>query len=183
MEITPFKGEAQWSADRQIVLEAINDWINNDATDVDDISPLYAALEDPGNPDTLLPAYSFDWLHLSNAGYDAVAAVVYANAVYTGVAPGISTITGGDSTQTAAAFSLNGDEGQNVISHINFVNTGAAIILENVALDHVILTGDWYFGDNCTIGAGVQGGLPYNTSAFGLVDTAPVENLRRRIQG
>ena len=82
--ITPFKTSAWWTADRQAVVEAVNTWILNTAINVDYKIDLYAALEDPSVPDTLLPAYaSADWLHPSTAGYIAFADAIYAGSVFT----------------------------------------------------------------------------------------------------
>ena len=82
--ITPFKTSAWWTADRQAVVEAVNAWILNTAIDVDYKIDLYAALEDPSVPDTLLPAYaSADWLHPSTAGYIAMADAIYVGATFT----------------------------------------------------------------------------------------------------
>jgi len=84
--IEPFKGNTYglWTAPRQAVLDAVNTWISTTATGVDYIIDAYALLEDPGTPDTLLPAYaSSDYLHLSTAGYTALADTIYAAATWT----------------------------------------------------------------------------------------------------
>lgn len=77
IKISPFKTNADWSAPRQAVLDAVNAWISSSATGVDFIADAFTLLEDPSAPDTLLPAYdSGDHLHLSTAGYNAVGDLV-----------------------------------------------------------------------------------------------------------
>lgn len=82
--ILPFKTSAVWTAPRQAVVDAVNAWILNTATDVDYRIDAYTALEDPGVPDTLLPAYADSgWLHLSAAGYVALGTAIHAGATWT----------------------------------------------------------------------------------------------------
>jgi len=69
--ITPFKGHALWTEQRQIDLEAHNQWIHTtyDANPSVAVVDMYDALEDPSNPQYLLPAYdSGDTIHPSMAG-------------------------------------------------------------------------------------------------------------------
>jgi len=68
--LLPFKNYAPWNAAMQVKLDAINVWImgyaNSTANKTLDLYPL---MEDPGNPDCLLPAYdSGDGLHPNVAG-------------------------------------------------------------------------------------------------------------------
>lgn len=85
-EILPFGGSAVWSAPKQAVLDAVNAWIASTAIHVDYIAHTYAALEDPGNPDNLLPAYDGgDHIHLTTAGAQALSATIYSATTWTPV--------------------------------------------------------------------------------------------------
>ena len=76
--ITPFKTSTSWTEARQVVLEDVNNWILNMASDVDYRIDAYSALEDPTNPDTLLASYALaDYLHLTPTGYIALANSIY----------------------------------------------------------------------------------------------------------
>lgn len=82
--ITPFKGNANWTAGKQTVLDTVNAWILGTATGVDYTVDLYSTLEDPGTADTLLPAYAYaDNLHLSDAGYTLVGDTIAAGVTWT----------------------------------------------------------------------------------------------------
>ncbi|MFA6296560.1 MAG: GDSL-type esterase/lipase family protein [Patescibacteria group bacterium] len=77
-KITPWKGHSEWYEAAQIKTDQINDWIQNSATDVDIVAETYTALEDPSDPDKLLPIYdNGDHLHPSAAGYAAIANTIY----------------------------------------------------------------------------------------------------------
>jgi lysophospholipase L1-like esterase len=76
--ITPFKGSTSWTVARQAEADTINAWILNTASDVDYRINAYAALEDPDNPDALLPAYAkSDLLHLVPTGDLALESAIY----------------------------------------------------------------------------------------------------------
>lgn len=80
---TPFKNYASWDAGRQAVLDEVNAWILNTATNVDYRVDAYTALEDGGAPDALLAAYdSGDHLHPSAAGYAALGTAIYNGATW-----------------------------------------------------------------------------------------------------
>jgi lysophospholipase L1-like esterase len=84
--ITPFKTHGAWTAGRQTVVDTVNTWILNTATNVNVTVDAYSLLEDPGAGDTLLATYdSGDHLHLSTAGYQAVADLVYSEGIWTPV--------------------------------------------------------------------------------------------------
>ncbi len=96
--ITPFKGFASWSAGRQTVLDTVNTWIMNTATNVEYRVDAYTVLEDPGVADTLLAAYdSGDHLHLSTAGYQLLGTTVYGGATWTPKATDVATKFSGTS--------------------------------------------------------------------------------------
>ena len=83
INITPFKGDGTWTADRQVVLETVNTWIGATAANVEYVVDMYALLEDPGEADTLLAAYdSGDHIHLSTAGYNLVASTLYSQVTW-----------------------------------------------------------------------------------------------------
>lgn len=81
--ITPFKTHASWTSDRQTVVDTVNTWILNTASDVDYAIDGYDALEE-GTTDTLAAAYdNGDHLHLSTAGYAALGTAIYGAATWT----------------------------------------------------------------------------------------------------
>jgi lysophospholipase L1-like esterase len=76
--ITPQNDQSE---DNKLKILAINSWIQYTAINVDYVADAYTAVDDPGNPGNILPAYdSGDHVHLSDAGYAVVAATIY-NAV------------------------------------------------------------------------------------------------------
>lgn len=82
--ITPWKNHALWTAGKQTYTDNVNTWIMNTATNVDYRIDAYSVLEDPDNLDALLPAYdSTDHLHLSVAGYTALANTIYSGTTWT----------------------------------------------------------------------------------------------------
>lgn len=84
VNMSPFKGTAEWSAGRQAVLDGVNAWIAATAINVDYVIDVYSVLEDPGVPDTLLAAYDDGGhLHLTIAGYYAVGRAVYSGTTWT----------------------------------------------------------------------------------------------------
>jgi len=54
---------------------AVNRWIRTSGA-FDGVVDIDAAVRDPANPTKLLPAYDFDGIHLTDAGYEAVANAV-----------------------------------------------------------------------------------------------------------
>ena len=78
VNISPFKTSASWTSGRQTVLDAVNTWIANTATDIDHVIDVYSILEDPGAADTLLATYDYgDHVHLTTDGYNEVAAAIF----------------------------------------------------------------------------------------------------------
>ena len=55
--------------------QAVNRWIRTGGS-FDGVIDFDAAVRDPANPARLLPAYDFDGIHLTDAGYGAMADVV-----------------------------------------------------------------------------------------------------------
>ena len=53
----------------------MNRWIRTSGA-FDGIVDIDAAVRDPANPTKLLPAYDFDGIHLTDAGYEAIANAV-----------------------------------------------------------------------------------------------------------
>ena len=81
VNITPFYGTAWADAPRLVKQANENAWQLNTSSNVSYRVDAYSALVDPATPYTLLPAYdSGDHLHLSTAGYAALATNIY-NAV------------------------------------------------------------------------------------------------------
>jgi lysophospholipase L1-like esterase len=82
ISLYPCKGSVSYDANVQANIDLINAWIADSvtgATDVDFRIDAYTVLEDPANPDTLLPAYDDGGhLHLSQDGYIAVADAIIA---------------------------------------------------------------------------------------------------------
>ena len=76
--ITPFGSSTVpgvVSADNEAKRQAINKWIRTSGA-FDGIVDFDAAVRDPSNPTQLLPIYSFDGIHLTDAGYEAMANAV-----------------------------------------------------------------------------------------------------------
>jgi hypothetical protein len=83
ISLSPWKGCGYWSASKQVLSDSLHDWIMNTATNIDYRIEVYSLLEDPNNPDAMLPAYTGDHLHFNSTGgvvigqamYDAVFAM------------------------------------------------------------------------------------------------------------
>jgi len=79
--LTPFKGSevpypAYWSAAKESTRQAVNQWIRTSGA-FDAVVDFDAAVRDPANPQSLLPAFdSGDHLHPNDAGYAAMANAV-----------------------------------------------------------------------------------------------------------
>ena len=74
--ITPFGGSGYYSADHETARQTINEWIRTTAVNsgvYDACIDFDAAVRDPSNPVNLLPAYNSDNLHITPAGYAAMA--------------------------------------------------------------------------------------------------------------
>ncbi|MDR6535774.1 SGNH/GDSL hydrolase family protein [Variovorax soli] len=70
--ITPFKGAAYWSEEKELRRQALNRWIRG-RQDVDAVVDFDQALRDPGDPAAMDPRYdSGDHLHPGPAGYAAM---------------------------------------------------------------------------------------------------------------
>lgn len=77
--ITPFGGSGYYSVDHETARQSINEWIRTTAVTsgvYDACIDFDAAVRDPANPVNLLPAYNSDNLHITPAGYEAMAAAV-----------------------------------------------------------------------------------------------------------
>ena len=77
--ITPFGGSGYYSADHETARQSINQWIRTTAVTsgvYDACIDFDAAVRDPANPVNLLPAYNADNLHITPAGYSAMADAV-----------------------------------------------------------------------------------------------------------
>ncbi|MDW7980304.1 MAG: SGNH/GDSL hydrolase family protein [Verrucomicrobiales bacterium] len=71
--ITPFGGNNYYTAAREAARQSVNTWIRTN-TVYDSVIDFDAVVRDPANPERLLPAYDTgDHLHLSPAGYKAMA--------------------------------------------------------------------------------------------------------------
>ncbi|GAB3685297.1 SGNH/GDSL hydrolase family protein [Salinisphaera aquimarina] len=71
--LTPFEGAGYYTAAGETKRQTVNDFIRNSG-EFDGVIDFDAAVRDPANPTTLLPAYdSGDHLHPSDAGYEAMA--------------------------------------------------------------------------------------------------------------
>lgn len=77
--ITPFGGSGYYSADHETARQSINDWIRGTAVAsgvYDACIDFDAAVRDPANPLNLRPAFNSDNLHITPAGYSAMADAV-----------------------------------------------------------------------------------------------------------
>ena len=74
--ITPFKGAASWSEEKELRRQAVNRWIRG-RQDVDAVVDFDRALRNPADPAALHPLYDAgDHLHPGNAGHAAMADAV-----------------------------------------------------------------------------------------------------------
>jgi lysophospholipase L1-like esterase len=74
--LTPFEGARYYSPEKDLVREAVNDWIRIRG-EFDGVIDFDAAVRDPGHPSRLLPAFdSGDHLHPNDRGYEAMANAV-----------------------------------------------------------------------------------------------------------
>ncbi|MFC0253965.1 SGNH/GDSL hydrolase family protein [Massilia consociata] len=70
--LTPFEGAAYYSPEKEVVRQAVNNWIRNN-DEFDAVIDFDRATRDPSRPTRLLPAYdSGDHLHPNDLGYQAM---------------------------------------------------------------------------------------------------------------
>ncbi|QOY93228.1 SGNH/GDSL hydrolase family protein [Massilia sp. UMI-21] len=70
--LTPFEGAAYYSPEKEVVRQALNNWIRNN-DEFDGVIDFDRATRDPVHPSRLLPAYdSGDHLHPNDLGYQAM---------------------------------------------------------------------------------------------------------------
>ena len=74
--LTPFEGAGYYSAEKEAVRQAVNNWIRNH-DEFDAVLDFDRATRDPARPSRLLPAYdSGDHLHPNDLGYQAMGSAV-----------------------------------------------------------------------------------------------------------
>ena len=74
--ITPYDGASYYSPEGEAVRAAINTWIRS-SHEVDGVIDFDAAMRDPAQPTRIRDGFhAGDHLHGSDAGYDAMAAVI-----------------------------------------------------------------------------------------------------------
>ena len=70
--LTPFEGAGYYSPEKEVVRQAVNNWIRNN-DEFDAVIDFDRATRDPAHPARLLPAYdSGDHLHPNDLGYQAM---------------------------------------------------------------------------------------------------------------
>jgi len=70
--LTPFEGAGYYSVEKEVVRQAVNNWIRNN-DEFDAVIDFDRATRDPAHPARLLPAYdSGDHLHPNDLGYQAM---------------------------------------------------------------------------------------------------------------
>jgi lysophospholipase L1-like esterase len=70
--LTPFEGAGYYSAEKEVVRQAVNNWIRNN-DEFDAVIDFDRATRDPAHPTRFLPAYdSGDHLHPNDLGYQAM---------------------------------------------------------------------------------------------------------------
>lgn len=70
--LTPFEGAAYYSPEKEVVRQALNNWIRNN-DEFDGVIDFDRATRDPAHPPRFLPAYdSGDHLHPNDLGYEAM---------------------------------------------------------------------------------------------------------------
>jgi len=150
--ITPFKTSPYWSSDRQTVLDAVNTWILNTATNVDYRVDAYSVMEDPGAADALLAAYdSGDHLHLSTAGYELLGTTIHAALTWTAsTADVIVNASGGPiglnqsllSTDDVTFHDISVSGTLDMPIWRPLVDSSSALSVQNVAGDKTLMTFD-----------------------------------------
>lgn len=84
LTIAPYKDSPYYSSGGQAIVDDVNAWILSTATNVHVKVDTYPILEDPANPDKLLPAYDIgDHIHHSVDGASAVADAIYSSVTWT----------------------------------------------------------------------------------------------------
>jgi lysophospholipase L1-like esterase len=74
--LTPFQGAGYYSPEKDVVRQAVNNWIRN-SDEFDGVIDFDRVTRDPSNPLRLLPAYdSGDHLHPNDLGYQAMGSAV-----------------------------------------------------------------------------------------------------------
>jgi lysophospholipase L1-like esterase len=74
--LTPFEGAAYYSPDKEVVRQAVNNWIRS-SDEFDGVIDFDRVTRDPSHPTRLLPAYdSGDHLHPNDLGYQAMGTAV-----------------------------------------------------------------------------------------------------------
>ena len=76
--ITPFGTNSYYTADHESARQTVNQWIRT-TTAYDGCLDFDAVVRDPSSTINLLPAYSSDGLHMTPAGYQAVASSINLN--------------------------------------------------------------------------------------------------------
>lgn len=134
------------NATQQTAIDAVNAWILGPPANVDYAVDLYSVIEDPGNPDHILPAYNSDGIHLNSVGYTVVANTIAASTDFTGISGGeqYMFITGSNNIT-----SLNVDVTQGAVNLFFSGNTTQTItnFSANGTADHMVsmngTSGDW----------------------------------------
>lgn len=75
--IPPAEDRAGWTTEKQSDQDTVNAWIIAGPTHVDYVVDAYSLLEDPDDPDGILPGWDFDHVHLQTPGYVAWATAIY----------------------------------------------------------------------------------------------------------
>lgn len=76
--LPPFEGANYFTAEGELTRKAVNDWLRGDGLrEADAVIDFDAAVRDPDHPSRFRPdLHSGDWLHPSDAGYQAMAEAV-----------------------------------------------------------------------------------------------------------
>ena len=83
MTIVPFGNSAVYTVGKETIRNNVNNWIKNNAIDVDYVVDIASVLEDPLDVKDLNPVYdSGDGLHPNTAGYELIANTVFSQVVF-----------------------------------------------------------------------------------------------------
>ena len=76
--LPPFEGASYFTAEGELTRKAVNDWLRSEGVkEADAVVDFDAAVRDPDQPSRFRPElHSGDWLHPSDAGYQAMAVAV-----------------------------------------------------------------------------------------------------------
>ena len=123
LTMTPFKGNTNWTPEKQSEEDEINAWIPT-AANVDFVIDTYSGLVDPSNPNHLLPQYDdSNHVHPTKAGQDEMAELIYSGVNFV-PNPAVDQLNNANSSVTVTPVS--DDQNETILVNNSSVNSGTA---------------------------------------------------------